>query len=41
VIVSDHAHDVVTTYQKAHKIGTRDETIDKILLEFGKRSKKT
>jgi hypothetical protein len=41
IIVSDEAFAVLKDYQEKHKIGTRDEAGDKLLLEFAKRSKKT
>ncbi len=41
VVISDDARDVLSDYQERHKIGTRDEAMDKLLLEFAKRRAKT
>ena len=41
IIVTDPAFAVLKEYQERHKIGTRDEAMDKLLLEFAKRRAKT
>lgn len=39
IVISDPAFAVLKEYQERHKIGTRDEAMDKLLLEFAKRRK--
>ena len=41
IVISDSAFLVLKEYQERHKIGTRDEAMDKLLLEFAKRRPKT
>lgn len=36
MIVSDAAHKAVRDYQEAHNIGTRDEAVNKMILETKK-----
>jgi len=39
VVLSDDAFAILKEYQERHKIGTRDEAVDRLLREFAKRSK--
>ena len=40
MIVSDAAHKAVRDYQEAHSIGTRDEAIEKMILDCAKKGAK-
>ena len=40
MIVSDAAHRAVRDYQETHGIGTRDEAVNKMILESKKGAKK-